>query len=227
MKIYEGNLSAEGLKFGIVISRFNEFITKKLLDGALDDPKFSRRFIEIAGRHAARIEAIVLDLLKLARLESGEAEMEKQEVKAEVLAGNVLDAVSGLAASRRVTLTKELPDEPLLFSGSQRQLEQALINLLDNAVKYTEAGGRVTLKIFRLGDMIHLVVSDTGLGIPPEHLAKIFERFYRVDNNRSREMGGTGLGLAIVKHIAQAHGGSVEVDSLPGRGSSFSLILPA
>ncbi|MDY6851669.1 MAG: ATP-binding protein, partial [Thermodesulfobacteriota bacterium] len=198
-----------------------------LLDGALDDSKFSRRFIEIAGRNAVRIEAIVFDLLKLARLESGKAEMEKQEVKAEVLAGNVLDAMSGPAASRRVTLAKELPDQPLLFSGNQRQLEQALVNLLDNAVKYTEPGGRVTLKIFRRDGMIHLAVSDTGLGIPPEHLNKIFERFYRVDNNRSRKMGGTGLGLAIVKHIAQAHDGGVEVESRPGRGSSFSLILPA
>ncbi|MEW6266783.1 MAG: two-component system histidine kinase PnpS [Thermodesulfobacteriota bacterium] len=197
-----------------------------LLDGALDNPKFARRFTEVIERHVKRLEGIVLDLLELARLEKQDLVSQKESLSVETLARSCLAAVEELASERRVTLENELPADPLLVQGDQRQLEQALVNLLENAVKYTNSGGRVTLSAYKLEGMIHLKVSDTGIGIAPEHLPRIFERFYRVDKNRSREMGGTGLGLAIVKHVALAHGGRVEVESRLGRGSTFSLTLP-
>ena len=105
------------------------------------------------------------------------------------------------------------------------KLEQILINLLDNAIKFTPAGGRVTVDASDLGDRVRIDVKDTGIGIPPKDISRIFERFYRVDTARSRELGGTGLGLSIVKHIVQAHGGSVAVESTPGKGSTFSFTM--
>ncbi|MFH1091837.1 MAG: ATP-binding protein, partial [Pseudomonadota bacterium] len=197
-----------------------------LLEGALDDPKVSRKFTQIVERHVRRLEGLVLDLLELARLESGDSGEQRNEIALAGLAENSLAAVADLAAARNITLKKNIPTEPLYIPGDQRQLEQALVNLLDNAVKYTDAGGLVTLSAAKDERMVHLKVSDTGPGIPAEHIPRIFERFYRVDKNRSRELGGTGLGLAIVKHVAQVHGGRVEVDSFPGRGSTFTLILP-
>jgi two-component system phosphate regulon sensor histidine kinase PhoR len=117
------------------------------------------------------------------------------------------------------------PLPPVL--GDPDYLERALANLVDNAVKYTPEGGTLRLSAFARGDSVVLEVADTGIGIPETDLPRIFERFYRVDKSRSREMGGTGLGLAIVKHVVQAHGGSVEVTSRVGQGSTFRIVLPA
>jgi two-component system phosphate regulon sensor histidine kinase PhoR len=197
-----------------------------LLDGALENPEVSRNFTEVIHRHVKRLEALVLDLLDLSRLESGTSRSLDHEVELVALARNVLTAVADLAAARNLSLESEIPEESLVVRGDSHQLEQALFNLLDNAIKYTEPGGRVTLDVRRDNDIVRVDVSDTGLGIDPEHLPRIFERFYRADKIRSRDLGGTGLGLAIVKHVAQSHKGRVEVDSQPGRGSRFSLILP-
>jgi two-component system phosphate regulon sensor histidine kinase PhoR len=198
-----------------------------MLDGALDSPQYARHFAELILRQSRRLERLVQDLLELARLESGEAAPKVQTIQAAELVDQVLDAVGQAAADSGVELERRLPKEPLAFKADARQIEQALLNLLDNAIKYSRRGDKVTLSMNHTADQVVIKVSDTGPGIAAEHLPRIFERFYRVDTNRSRELGGTGLGLAIVKHIAQGHGGRVAVESTPGRGSTFRLILPA
>jgi two-component system phosphate regulon sensor histidine kinase PhoR len=198
-----------------------------LLDGALDNPKFSRRFTETIQRHTKRLESLVLDLLDLARLESKDKETTLEEIHIQGLVQTSLAAVAELATARGVGLEPQILPGTDKLKGDRRQLEQALINLLENGIKYTETGGKVTVKASKDGSQTRLEVIDTGIGITAEHLPRIFERFYRVDKNRSRELGGTGLGLAIVKHVAQAHGGRVEVKSFPGRGSTFVLIIPS
>ncbi|MBF0530256.1 MAG: PAS domain-containing sensor histidine kinase, partial [Deltaproteobacteria bacterium] len=196
-----------------------------LLDGALDQPRFARKFSEVINRHVIRLEALVMDLLELARLEGGKVK-DSVNIDVKTLCTSALAAVDHLAAARRVTLRLELPENPPAVYGDPRQLEQALINLLDNAIKFTELGGRVTLKVRSDSETVRLEINDTGVGIAPEHLPRIFERFYRVDKDRSRLIGGTGLGLSIVKHTAQAHDGRVEVQSRLGQGSTFTLVLP-
>jgi two-component system phosphate regulon sensor histidine kinase PhoR len=135
-----------------------------------------------------------------------------------------LTALASRAASRRVTLSNEVSSDAIVFADARR-LEQMLTNLVDNAIKFNREEGSVTVKHER-GASDRIAVTDTGDGIPPEHIKRIFERFYRIDRARSREMGGTGLGLAIVKHLSRAHGGDVSVQSTPGQGSTFVIELP-
>lgn len=198
-----------------------------LLGGALEDPQYARQFVEMIHRHAGRLGGLLGDLLDLARIESGEPPARREEIEVADLIDAALSAVGHLAKERGIELLEEPPEQEISLKGDRKQIEQALVNLLDNAVKYTEPGGTVTVKGKRDGTEIHLIVSDTGCGISEEHIPRIFDRFYRADKARSREMGGTGLGLSIVKHVAQAHGGRVEVDSSPGHGSTFRIILPA
>ena len=197
-----------------------------LLSGALEDSKFSRRFTEVIERHVTRLEGIVLDLLELARLENTDTPQHGDVISVAALVDAAITAVADVAEVREVELTRHLPEEPLMVPGDYRQLEQALVNLLDNAVKYTNPKGAVNLTVTREGQLVRFDITDTGIGIPQDHQDRIFERFYRVDKNRSREVGGTGLGLAIVKHVAHSHGGHVTVASFPGRGSTFSLFIP-
>ena len=178
-------------------------------------------------RQGQRLETRGRERVQLARLEAGESAPQREERDAAELADEVLDAVGDLATASGVELERYLPEVDLRFQADGRQMEQAVMNLMDNAIKYTGQGGRVRLGVEKRGDSIIISVRDTGPGIPDEHLPRLFERFYRVDPTRSRERGGTGLGRAIVKHTAQAHGGRVEVASRPGQGSTFSLIIPA
>lgn len=198
-----------------------------LLDGALDDPHYSRHFAESTLRQVERLARLVDDLLDLSRLESGQIKLEVEEFPAADLAHAALETVSELAWSRKVELSLALGREPVMIRGDQGQLEQALINLLHNAIAYNQEGGSVSLSIEQGQGEVRIQVSDSGVGIAPEHLPRLFERFYRVDKNRSRAEGGTGLGLAIVKHIVQAHGGRVAVESRPGRGSTFTISIPS
>jgi len=197
-----------------------------LLDGALDSPQYASHFAELILRQSHRLERLVQDLMELARLESGESPPRLRPIDAAELADSVLEGVIDLAQAQGIELERRLPREPLVFAADARQVEQAVLNLLDNAIKYSGQGGRVTLAMEENNDEVVISVSDTGPGIAAEFLPRLFERFYRVDTNRSREIGGTGLGLAIVKHIAQVHHGRVEVSSAPGQGSTFRLILP-
>ena len=197
-----------------------------LMDGALENPKFSRKFIEIIGRHVERLENIVLDLLELARLESRQLQEKGEPVSIPSLIESAVDAVSDLAGNKALTMETELTEDEIEILGDRRHLEQAVVNLLENAIKYTAPGGRVRIGGAVRENKVEISIADTGGGISPEHLPRIFERFYRVDKDRSREAGGTGLGLSIVKHVVHAHGGEVKVESFPGKGSVFSIILP-
>ncbi len=198
-----------------------------LLDGAMDNKEDARRFLRIMSVQADRLHAIVEDLLTLARLES-ESEQEFLVLETEKVR-DILNAASevcrGGAAAKSITLRVEC--DPLLNVVVDRSLlEQAVINLIDNAVKYSGNNTTVTIKGIRTKEEIIIEVQDRGPGISDEHLARIFERFYRVDKARSRKMGGTGLGLAIVKHVASIHNGNVDVKSEMGQGSTFSIHLP-
>jgi two-component system phosphate regulon sensor histidine kinase PhoR len=197
-----------------------------LLDGALGSPEDARRFSEMIARQVVRLQRIVQDLLDLAALESGSLGTQFENVHAGQFCESLLGMVEDMAHLRDVDLGCKLSDTELSFRADRRRLEQAVLNLLDNAIKYTDSGGEVTLSVEKEPGQVAITVSDTGLGIAAEHLPRLFERFYRVDKNRSREMGGTGLGLSIVKHLAQTQGGRVEVQSQPGKGSDFRLVLP-
>lgn len=194
-------------------------------DEIADDSKI-KSFAQIILKHANRLSTLVQDLLSLTRLESQATPMAKTEFDLrKVLDGAVL-IVRSVAEAKNLKLATEAVPEGTMVWADRDQISQALINLLDNAVKYTPENGSVKVHITETEEEVQVTVEDTGIGIPREHLNRIFERFYRVDKNRSREMGGTGLGLSIVKHIVQAHGGRVWVQSKLEVGSSFSFSLP-
>jgi len=199
-----------------------------LREGAVRDPAKSERFLEIVARQSDRLNAIIEDLLSLSRIEregeAGRVERVRTDL-GPVLKDAVADCASK-ASSRKVEVRLDWPG-PRWVMGNARLLRQALGNLLDNAIKYSESGGVVAVGVANDEEWVRVEVTDHGPGIAPDQLPRIFERFYRVDKGRSRELGGTGLGLAIVKHIAQVHGGRVTVESEPGRGSRFTLHLPS
>jgi two-component system phosphate regulon sensor histidine kinase PhoR len=200
-----------------------------MLDVGVTDESQTRRFLEVIGRNTARLASIIEDLLSLARLEQPGARdaIERDEVIMSRVVEAVLAQFEAEIATRQTVVQVAVPAH-LHVQGNAQLLEQAIGNLVSNAVRYSPPGTsvRITGRRDGAGNVV-IAVADEGPGIPQEHLSRIFERFYRVDRARSREMGGTGLGLSIVKHIALVHGGSVTVDSAVGRGSTFSLTLPA
>jgi two-component system phosphate regulon sensor histidine kinase PhoR len=196
-----------------------------LLNGALNDPEAGRRFADMVVRQAERLQRLTKDLLDLSRIESGQWAMDLTRVELAPVAQTVLDLHADRAAEKALRLTRVVP-EGMAVRADARALEQVLVNLVDNAVKYTQQSGSVTLGAERRDDRVVLSVSDDGPGIERHHLPRLFERFYRVDPGRSREQGGTGLGLAIVKHLVQAQGGEVGVVS-GAEGTRFWLTLPA
>lgn len=198
-----------------------------LQGGALADPEDAERFLAMIARRADRLSAIIDDLLNLSRIE--------QQSESAELALDLTDLTAILAAAVQVCEPKAREKhtrielhaaEDLRARVNPALLETAVVNLLDNAIKYSEGGARVDVEAAVGGDEIRITVRDEGEGIEARHLDRIFERFYRVDKARSSKLGGTGLGLAIVKHVAQAHGGRVSVESVPGRGSIFNIHLP-
>jgi len=199
-----------------------------LLDGALQKPEEANRFLNVIASQVDRLNAIIEDLLLLSRTEynaeKGEINMEEQNINPALKSAVQLCTVK--AEEKSINLTLETEDN-LNAKINMPLLEQAVSNLIDNAIKYSEQGKEVKIKAQKTSNIIVISVTDYGCGIEKEHLSRIFERFYRVDKARSRKLGGTGLGLSIVKHIAQAHGGKVSVDSTPGKGSTFKLELPA
>jgi two-component system phosphate regulon sensor histidine kinase PhoR len=198
-----------------------------LRDGNLENPDHVRRFVDIAARQADRLHAIIEDLLTLSRLERDAERAEVDMVTAPVrpILEAALHTCTRTALDRRISLVLECPRE-LNVTCSDTLLVQAIVNLVDNAVKYSDPDGRVHVSASEESDGIRIRVRDWGCGIPREHLPRLFERFYTVDKARSRGLGGTGLGLAIVKHIAYAHGGEISVESQPGEGSEFTIRLP-
>jgi len=198
-----------------------------LLDGAMDNPEDARRFLEIVARHADRLSSIIDDLLSLSRIEQEDQEGALETARSGVreTLKRAMDACANLANTRQIRVELDC-SEGLVGVFNVRLVEQAVTNLIDNAVKYSEAGSSVMISARRVGHVTEIAVRDHGVGIEAQHLDRLFERFYRVDKARSRKLGGTGLGLAIVKHIALAHGGTVRVESAPGRGSTFTLKIP-
>jgi two-component system, OmpR family, phosphate regulon sensor histidine kinase PhoR len=198
-----------------------------LLDGALEDPSVNKTFIERINAQAVRLSNISDDLLTLSELDAGAAPAPMSPVPLKAALETALRAVESEARIRGVEVGCGTVEE-IDVLGHRLRLEQAFVNLLDNAVKFNRAGGHVKAEIVRdRAGRARITISDTGLGIPNEHLTRIFERFYRVDKARSRQVGGTGLGLAIVKHTVELLNGSVQVESELGKGSVFTVILPA
>jgi two-component system phosphate regulon sensor histidine kinase PhoR len=197
-----------------------------LLGGALEDPATARNFLEIIDGHAARLERLISELLELARLENGELPLQLRAVDLKPLIQRSAHLFENEIRDKRQALEIECPPSLAPVSGDEEKLERALGNLIHNAVKFTPEEGKIKIRAWEDGGQVKISVSDTGIGIAEDQLPRIFERFYRVDKSRSRKEGGTGLGLSIVKHIAQAHAGSVSVESRAGKGSTFTLSLP-
>jgi two-component system phosphate regulon sensor histidine kinase PhoR len=190
------------------------------------DPAVPARFVDIIVRNAERLQSLIEDLLELSRLESKEFRLRKERVELSVVATIIMGLFRERADKKGVKLKVELPGDLPALTTDQRALEQVVSNLVDNAVKYCPAGSSVTVSAEKTNGAVKVVVRDTGPGIDPKHVPRLFERFYRVDAGRSREIGGTGLGLSIVKHLVEAMGGQVTVDSAVGHGSVFSVTLP-
>jgi two-component system phosphate regulon sensor histidine kinase PhoR len=196
-------------------------------EGALESPESAERFLEMIARQADRLNVIIEDLLMLSRLEGEEEGREIELEKASIapVLRAAMRSCESKAAYKSVTLEATC-DEDIAARIDAALLEIAVVNLMDNAIKYSESGSKVLVSCEMSGGEIDIRVRDEGSGIAAKHLPRLFERFYRVDKARSRKLGGTGLGLAIVKHIAQVHGGSVSVESTPGEGSTFTIHLP-
>jgi two-component system phosphate regulon sensor histidine kinase PhoR len=201
--------------------------TETLRTGAIHDSRAAMRFIDIIDRNAQRLRSLLEDMLELSKLESNEFRLKRERVELGSVVPIVLALFRERAEKKGVFLQSDLPSQPIAIEGDARALEHVLSNLVDNAVKYCPGSTRVVVRAVEENSRVRLIVSDTGPGIPSEHLPRIFERFYRVDAGRSRELGGTGLGLSIVKHMVEAMRGRVSAESEVGSGSTFCVSLPA
>jgi two-component system phosphate regulon sensor histidine kinase PhoR len=202
--------------------------TETLLDWALHDEKVNVRFLNRIEEQADRLDQLILDLLSLARLESGQDAFHHGPLAVSAVVEACIETHRGRAEARALDLRLDLGpvDESTLVVADEEAVHQILDNLVDNAIKYTPEGGWVRVVARLADDSVELEVADSGIGIPRDDLPRIFERFYRVDKARSREMGGTGLGLSIVKHLIQSIGGQISVDSRVGEGTRFTIQLP-
>jgi two-component system phosphate regulon sensor histidine kinase PhoR len=201
-------------------------LIENLLDDREMDPPQRQRFLEKVDNQCRRLTNLVKDLLVLSRVESEESALVRVPLDLRLPIEDSVAALQGTAEEKRLQLRRELPAQPLLVRGDREGLRQVVDNLVGNALTYTPAGGRVVVRLREDALQAVLEVEDTGIGIEPEHQERIFERFYRVDKGRSREVGGTGLGLSIVKHVTIAHQGEVSLRSEPGRGSTFRVTIP-
>jgi two-component system, OmpR family, phosphate regulon sensor histidine kinase PhoR len=199
-------------------------LSETLEAGAIDDRENNRRFLAIIQKNARRMHRLIDDILELGAIEAGNVKVSLENVALLPLVEDVICSLSAFASSRNVSL-KNLIEENAEVLADPHRLVQMLTNLVDNAIKFNRNGGSVTI-LYEAAQQDRIRVQDTGEGIPAHHLDRLFERFYRVDRARSRELGGTGLGLAIVKHLAKAHGGEVTVDSRIGEGTQFTIELP-
>ncbi len=217
-----------------------------LEEGAIDDREASHRFLSIIRRNATRMHDLINDILELSAIEAGNVQVRAEQVELSPIVTDVIASLASKAAAASIVLSNAVARDAMVFADARR-LEQMLTNLVENGIKFNRENGVVTIK-FESGVQTNekrrsgqepiqskseaaerdkIIIEDTGEGIPAQHLERLFERFYRVDRARSRDMGGTGLGLAIVKHLARAHGGEVSVSSELGKGSTFTIELPA
>jgi two-component system phosphate regulon sensor histidine kinase PhoR len=194
-----------------------------LLDGGLRDTDAARRFLNIISQEADRLNRLIHDLLDLSKMESGRTELHLTRLFLAPLVEEIRQTMDARLAERNIGISVELGSTPVW--ADEDRIREVLVNLIDNAIKYTTEGGLIRVSEIGRGDRQEFIICDNGIGIPKESLGRIFERFYRVDKARSREMGGTGLGLSIVKHIIDRHGGRVWVESEWGKGSCFHFTL--
>jgi len=196
-----------------------------LLEGALSDKENSRHFLEIIQEHVDRLNNLINDLLDLSQVESRQIKLNTVEFNLKDLTDEILSAFKSHLKKKGLEVKNDL-HTGLSVKADKDRMEQVLTNLIDNAVKFNKEKGFIRIYCEELNDKIKVTVEDSGIGIPAKDIPRIFERFYRVDKARSRELGGTGLGLSIVKHIVELHGGSVGVESTEGLGSKFWFVLP-
>ncbi len=199
-------------------------LAETLETGAIDEPEHNRRFLTIIQKNAARMHRLIDDILELSAIEAGNVKVKPELVGLYPLVEDVFGSLNTAAAGRAITLQNLVLPEAKVVADPHR-LVQMLTNLIENAIKFNREGGVVAIRC-ESGARDQISVEDTGEGIPAHHLDRLFERFYRVDRARSRELGGTGLGLAIVKHLARAHGGEVTVESRFREGTRFTIELP-
>ena len=199
-------------------------LVETLETGALEDPQNNRRFLAIIQKNAARMHRLIDDILELSAIEAGNVKLHPESIHLRPLVEDVIGSLATTANSRQVTISNLVSPGVEVFADPLR-LMQMLTNLIENAIKFNRESGTVSI-MFSSDDYDRIIVEDTGEGIPSHHLDRLFERFYRADRARSRELGGTGLGLAIVKHLARSHGGEVSVTSEFGQGSKFVIELP-
>lgn len=197
-----------------------------LQEGDIKDQGTNRRFLATIRENALRLNRLVNDLLTLSNIELGEAKLHLEDVDPTDVLENVLTIMAGSLREKQLQVIRNLPGNLPSIQADRDRMAQILINILDNAVKYTPAGGTITVETSRMEKEAVMRISDTGIGIPKTEIPKLGERFYRVDKARSRQLGGTGLGLSIVKHLMQAHGGRMIIDSNPGKGTMVSLYFP-
>ena len=197
-----------------------------LEDGAIDDKENARRFLAIIKKHAERLSNIINDLLSLTEIESGKDKVEPGTVDVKYLLDEVIWGFTHALSIKEQKLNVNYNGDNFRIRGDKDKIEQVLVNLVDNAIKYTGQKGDIKASLFEKKDSVMFTLTDNGIGIPREHLDRIFERFYRVDKGRSRELGGTGLGLSIVKHIVVLHNGHISIDSEVGKGTIVTVILP-
>lgn len=200
--------------------------SETLLEGALDDKAHARDFVTIIYSESDRLAKLINDLLDLSRIESGKMELDVRPVEVKKVIEDVLNGLKGASLEKSLRITLDIPEPAKFVLADEQKISQVIVNLIDNAIKYNRKDGSITITVCEQGQNIRTEITDTGCGIPEKDLPRIFERFYRVDKGRSRQLGGTGLGLAIVKHIVQAHGGEVFVTSVEGKGSAFGFTLP-
>ena len=196
-----------------------------LLDGAQEDPETREHFLQIIFQESKRIQLLIEDLLILSKIEKDEPHITKSKINIDDLIANLLPVFKQQAEQKEIALHFEIKNN-LFLQADEEKVKQIILNIFMNAINYTPRKGHVSILIKEINDTILIQLSDTGIGIEKEALPRIFERFYRIDKDRSRETGGTGLGLAIVKHIVEAHQGKIEVKSELGQGSTFSIYLP-
>lgn len=200
-----------------------------LLDGAMHDETVAHDFMNTIFRHSSRLSQLVSDLLDLSKLESPDFTLDLEPLAIHPFIQSIISLAKPQADQKNLTIHFKPSPHITTLQANISTLEQVITNLLDNAIKYTPEAGTITLSTHiqpTRPNWVEVTISDTGLGIPAKHLPRLFERFYRVDKARSRDMGGTGLGLSIVKHIIQSHGGDISVASTVGEGTTFTFTLP-
>ncbi len=221
-KEYLGNVSHE-LKTPV----FNiQGYVSTLIDGGINDPNINLDYLKRADKSIERIIHIIDDLETITQLETGSLELEFEKYDFSAQCRDVLEQLDMIAKKKKITLSLAKKfDKPLMVLADKFRIRQVLVNLITNSVKYGKEGGETEISYNLYNDEVIVEIKDNGIGISPEHLPRLFERFYRVDKGRSREQGGTGLGLAIVKHIIEAHQKSISVKSNPNDGSVFTFTL--